>query len=161
MRDEKGRFLKGIKSFRKGMNLEEQYGEERAKQIKEKMRLAKKDYIPWHKGLKGIHLNPEFEFKPGETRGNKNPHWKGGRRMDSKGYVLIWQPKHPYSNSKGYIAEHRLIAEKALGRYLKFNEIVHHINEKKDDNRNSNLLICSKSYHTWLHHKIREKGERL
>jgi len=44
---------------------------------------------------------------------------------------------------------------------LKFNEIVHHINEKKDDNRNSNLLICSKSYHTWLHHKIREKGERL
>jgi len=49
---------------------------------------------------------------------------------------------------------HRKIAEKVMGRQLKRNEVVHHINMEKDDNRNSNLMICDSSYHMWLHNRM-------
>ncbi len=35
---------------------------------------------PWNKGLRGIHLSPNSEFKKDDTRimGENNPNWKGG-----------------------------------------------------------------------------------
>jgi len=54
--------------------------------------------------------------------------------------------------------EHLLIVEKVLGRFLKYfsqgnrnNEIVHHINMNKTENKNTNLLVCTRGYHIWLH----------
>lgn len=49
---------------------------------------------------------------------------------------------------------HTLIAEQTLGRPLKKNEVVHHINMDKRDNRRCNLLICDKAYHRSLHHAM-------
>jgi len=49
---------------------------------------------------------------------------------------------------------YRSIAARALGRPLKTNEVVHHINGDKKDNRNCNLLICTDSYHRWLHWRM-------
>lgn len=87
-------------------------------------------------------------------QGTEAPHWKGGRTLND-GYVYIHSPWHPNKNLRNYVQESRLIAEKVLGRYLKEDEIPHHINGIKDDNRNCNLLICTRSYHTWLHEKTR------
>lgn len=52
--------------------------------------------------------------------------------------------------------EHRMIIENYLGRKLNRNEVVHHINGDKSDNRIENLKVMSLSEHTKLHMKNRK-----
>ena len=78
----------------------------------------------------------------GNHKGPQNPYWGGGRyKNHASGYILSYNPNHPFCNKRGYILEHRLIIEKFMGRYLRGNEIVHHKNKAKDDNRIENLEI--------------------
>lgn len=82
----------------------------------------------------------------------KSSNWKGGRILRS-GYIYIKLPSHPFSGKQGYIAEHRLVMEKKLGRYLTKKEVVHHINHNRLDNSIDNLEICSSSgLHIKIHH---------
>lgn len=75
---------------------------------------------------------------------------KGGKYI-AHGYIMIHKPKHLTSNKQGYIPEHRYIMEKSINRYLKKNEIVHHINGDTFDNRIENLFIHSRSSHAYYH----------
>jgi hypothetical protein len=71
--------------------------------------------------------------------------------------------KHTCSaKNRKYITEHRQIAERVLGRCMnsKKGESVHHINGDKLDNRNANLLICSNSYHRYLHVEMANRWMR-
>lgn len=75
-------------------------------------------------------------------RGPKAGYWRGGRYKDhTSGYIRVYNPDHPFCTKKGYALEHRLAMEKFIGRYLRPNEIVHHKNKIKDDNRIDNLEI--------------------
>lgn len=75
-------------------------------------------------------------------RGERSPTWKGGR-IARGGYIMIWQSNHPHPSTGPYVYEHRLVVERALGRYLKPSEQVHHINGIKDDNRLENLQLIN------------------
>ena len=86
-------------------------------------------------------------------KGEKNFNWKGGR-IKYHGYIYVKNPEHPFANKNGYIAEHRLIMEKHLGRYLKPNEIIHHKNGIRNDNRIENLELFLREKHPIGHEII-------
>lgn len=48
-----------------------------------------------------------------------------------------------------------IVAEKMLGRQLRKNEEVHHLNMNVADNRPENLLVLEKGQHSKLHHFMR------
>lgn len=75
-----------------------------------------------------------------------------GRILTHNGYVMVRKPDHPCADGKGYIRLHRLIMEKAIGRILGPNEVVHHKNGEKTDNRIENLLLIDKPNHVRMHH---------
>jgi len=56
--------------------------------------------------------------------------------------VLEKRTEHPYAR-KGFVAQHRLVMEKKLKRYLKPTEQVHHISMVKTDNDIKNLDLFS------------------
>lgn len=67
-------------------------------------------------------------------------------------YLAVQRPSHPKSRIDGYVYIHQLQAEKKLGRLLKENECVHHINEDKYDNDLCNLMVFkTKADHTAFH----------
>ena len=130
----------------------------------------KKGHIPWIKGKK--HSKEAIRKirnarigKPSWSKGKKcpqlsginNPAWKGGKRMHSDGYVLIYKPNHPFCAKDNYVFEHRLIIEQYLKRFLKSNEVVHHINEIRTNNQIENLMVFKnqgfhRSFHRWKHY---------
>jgi len=121
-------FKKGHKSWNKGNHM--YLGGKR----------FEKGHIPW---LKGKH--PEY------LQGKNHPNWTGGKIIHG-GYVYLLKPNHPFCNFGGYVRHSRLVMEKSIGRYLKCEEVVHHLNRKKTDDRLQNLkLFKNHSAHIKFH----------
>ena len=69
----------------------------------------------------------------------------GSKRFNHDGYVLV-------KTYNGWKLEHRLVMEKKLSRKLASNEIPHHKNRVRNDNRLKNLKLMSKIKHDRLRH---------
>lgn len=93
-----------------------------------------------------------FDSRSKARRGKLSSNWKGGRKITKKGYVQILKKGYPGTDKNGYIFEHRYVMEKHLGRRLDVNEVVHHINGNKQDNRIENLKVMERGRHTTAHH---------
>lgn len=58
-----------------------------------------------------------------------------------------------------WLLEHRLVVEEKIGRKLRPEEVIHHINEIKEDNRIENLMLFSTNdEHISFHTKLRQFG---
>lgn len=94
----------------------------------------------------------------------RNHNYKGGT-ITEHGYRLQYVGKdHHLADVRGYSYEHRLNAEKKLGRRLLPEEQVHHDNQNRLDNSDDNLIVTSSmAAHQFLHRspnsKLKKPGE--
>lgn len=116
-----------------------------------------------------IKLTPEYRKKRSEVMkrqhaqkmfcGGGHSQWKGGRTGNGHGYILLYKPGHPRASESHYVPEHTIVAESVLGRFLKEGEIIHHINEKMDDNNPSNLYLFSSNGEHMRYHFHSKSGK--
>ncbi len=134
-------------------------GKKHSEETKIKMSRSQKGRkITWD-----AHNKPHSEESKEKIRitklGNKNPmfgkkpsNYKGDKFIDSRGYVIITDPR----NNKKRIEEHRYVMEVHLNRKLNIQESIHHIDEDKQNNDFNNLwLFNSESDHQKYHWMIR------
>lgn len=86
--------------------------------------------------------------------------WKGGRFVNSQGYVHIFVPPTDFFASMrqagGYVMEHRLVMARHLGRCLQPWELVHHKGirykgiKNKLDNLMDNLQLITDTRHNQI-----------
>lgn len=62
-----------------------------------------------------------------------------------------WYRGTRFGNGLRYAYEHHVVAEKMLGRPLNHNEVVHHRDEDRRNNRRSNLKVQTRSAHARHH----------
>lgn len=94
--------------------------------------------LPVARGLCQVHYRDERI-----ANDRKNGRTSGYTKHLNNGYTFVYVPGHPRSGTNGYVAEHRLVMEEFIGRYLEQHETVHHLNGQRSDNRISNLELWS------------------
>ncbi len=143
-------------------------GKTLSEETKQKISEAKKGTPAWNKGLecdedskkkmseshKGLHHTEETKKKISKaTLGENSANWKGGDSISDTGYQVLWREDVKYHHQY----EHRIVMEDYLGRKLKANEYVHHIDGDKLNNNISNLQVMTPSEHSKLHAKLRKE----
>jgi len=85
--------------------------------------------------------------------------WKIEKIINKGDYLYAVVKNHPYASKYGYVLLHRIIIENHLKRLLNSNEIVHHKNGDRFDNRIENLEVMNSKEHNKLRSK--EQGKKM
>ena len=79
--------------------------------------------------------------------------WKIEKIVSKGDYNYAIVKDHPKATKNGYVLEHRIVIENQLKRLLKDDEVIHHKNGIKKDNRPETLEVLINSEHSKEHGK--------
>lgn len=97
--------------------------------------------------------NKYIQYHKVRLKNEKSITWNGGRNIDKDGYLLVKHEGHERCNTNGYVRDHIIIAEKAIGKKLPKNAVIHHYGEKLE---NGKIVICQdQAYHMLIHRRKR------
>lgn len=109
----------------------------------------------------GWKMPDETKRKISESRKGlvfKPSKYGGHTKKRADGYIAVYVPNHPKANGEGYVMEHRLVMEEHIGRYVSDDEVVHHVNGIRDDNRIENLRLMNAKEHSAFHTSERNRN---
>lgn len=86
------------------------------------------------------------KYRSEHLTGDKAAHWKGGERVVSN-RVMVLAPDNPMAHVNGYVYRYRLVAAEKLGRLLREDEVVHHIDGNTMNDDPGNLLVVTQREH--------------
>lgn len=128
----------------------------------EKARQRKRRYLLKKKtekyGAEAAHVDMRGKHGNHAT-GNRNGRWNDStRRLCSNGYIAVRVPvDHPHGWGPGglrhfkYAYEHVIVMMASINRALKADEVVHHKNGDRTDNRPQNLELTTPADHQRYH----------
>jgi hypothetical protein len=94
---------------------------------------------PWNKGLKGIHMSPETEFKKGVNVLDEHTTWKGGIRLPASDCVILATGVNKNARRP------RVVLELRQGRKIPKNKVVYHLDGNRYNDDPENLAIISRA----------------
>jgi len=72
------------------------------------------------------------------------------------GYKMLFMPEHHRADITGCVYEHVIVAEQKIGRELKDEEVVHHIDENRSNNSPENLMVFANTAEHSAYHATHE-----
>ena len=81
------------------------------------------------------------------------------------GRPIVYAPEHDRAFKSGtltgYCYQHILVAEEKLGRKLQNGEVVHHLDENKQNNNPNNLVVFVNNAEHSRYHKCKDNGNLI
>jgi len=77
--------------------------------------------------------------------------WNIRKTVKAAPYLRAYVPEHPGANRHGYVQYHRAVMENHLGRLLRDDEVVHHLDGNPHHNDIGNLVVLNPSDHAAIH----------